>query len=124
MNPPNRRIMLGPQRPLTIQEVSKKVNVAKPTLRFWERKLPGVIVPLRTHGGQRRYTREHILVIEEIKKLKQDGLNLMEIKRELTNGTENPGEFSNAETIDILANQIAQMVKAKICRFLQENDQT
>ena len=116
--------MLGPQRPLTIQEVSKRVNVAKPTLRFWEKELPGVIVPLRTRGGQRRYTREHILVIEEIKKLKQDGLNLLEIKRELADGTENSGDFPKAETIDILANQIAQMVKAKICRFLQENDQT
>lgn len=54
---------------ISIQEVSVLLKVPKPTLRFWEKELDGILVPLRTDGGQRRYTVENITVIEEIKKL-------------------------------------------------------
>ena len=47
-------------------------SVSKHTLRFWEKTLNGVIVPLRTKGGQRRYTKYHLQIINEIKKQLKD----------------------------------------------------
>jgi len=41
---------------ISIQEISALLKVAKPTLRFWEKEFEGILVPLRTRGGQRRYT--------------------------------------------------------------------
>jgi len=41
------------ENPLSsIQEVSTFLNVPKPTLRFWEKELDGILVPSRTRGGQ------------------------------------------------------------------------
>ena len=62
------------EQAITIQKVSQKLDVPKPTLRFWEREFDGILVPLRTNGGQRRYAPEHISVIEEIKMLKKAGV--------------------------------------------------
>ncbi|MCK4728750.1 MAG: MerR family transcriptional regulator [Desulfobacterales bacterium] len=39
---------------LTIQEVSKRLKVPKPTLRFWEKELVGIIVLLSSNGRQRK----------------------------------------------------------------------
>jgi DNA-binding transcriptional MerR regulator len=74
------------EQAITIQQVSQKLDVPKPTLRFWEREFVGILVPLRTNGGQRRYAPEHISVIEEIKMLKKAGLSLVEIKRKMGKG--------------------------------------
>jgi DNA-binding transcriptional MerR regulator len=43
----------------TIQQLSEKLKISKPTLRFWEKELKNIIVPRRTGGGQRRYTRDN-----------------------------------------------------------------
>ena len=40
---------------LSIAEISNKLKIPKHTLRFWEKEFHGMIVPLRTQGGQRRY---------------------------------------------------------------------
>jgi UDP-N-acetylglucosamine 4,6-dehydratase len=66
---------------LSIQEVSDRLRVPKHTLRFWEKECQGLFEPLRTPGGQRRYTPEDISIIEEIKKLRKRGKGLAEIKR-------------------------------------------
>ena len=71
---------------LTIQQVSQKLDVPKPTLRFWEKEFEGILVPLRTNGRQRRYAPEHVAVIKEIKLLKKAGLSLIEIKRKMGKG--------------------------------------
>ena len=71
---------------ITIQQVSQRLNVPKPTLRFWEREFVGILAPLRTNGGQRRYAPEHVSIIEEIIMLKKAGLSLVEIKRKLGKG--------------------------------------
>ena len=42
-----------------------KAQVA--TLRFWEKELGEIIIPLRTPGGQRRYKETHISILEQIK---------------------------------------------------------
>ena len=105
----------------TIQQVSERVNLSKHTLRFWERELEGVIVPLRTKGGQRRYGIEHLLLIEEIKKMKNQGLSLFDIKRRYSND-QNRVNNNNLKslTIDQLADQIAEIVKSTLYHFFEE----
>jgi DNA-binding transcriptional MerR regulator len=103
---------------LTIQEVSKRSGVSTHTLRFWEKELEGVIVPERTKGGQRRYTVEHLLVIEEIKSLKSKGLSLTDVKRELNHRFNSDEEHYNNERVDVLANKIADIVRTTIFNFL------
>jgi DNA-binding transcriptional MerR regulator len=101
----------------TIQQLSKKLNIPKPTLRFWEKELEGLFVPLRTRGGQRRYTAEHVSTIEEIKKLKGEGMSLLDIKRVFHNNR--IGNISNRPRIDQLLNRITEVVKTEIANFLE-----
>ena len=68
---------------LSIQQLSTELNIPKPTLRFWEKEFEGILLPMRTNGGQRRYASEHISVIKKIRRLKKDGLSLIEIKKKL-----------------------------------------
>ena len=104
---------------MTIQEMSEKAGVTCHTLRFWERELEGLIVPLRTKGGQRRYTADHLAVIEEIKRFKTQGLSLPDIKTALEN-PENPIATSNSEShLDLLAERIHQVVRTTIYAFFE-----
>lgn len=108
----------------SIQQISAKLNVPKPTLRFWEKEFEGILQPLRTRGGQRRYTSEHIVIIEKINALKRTGMSLTEIKRKLANGsvaeTENrwPGN-ARIDRIDLLAEKVAEAVKLEVLSFFK-----
>ena len=102
---------------LTIQQISENLEVPRPTLRFWEKEFEGILVPLRTKGGQRRYTAEHIFVVKEIRTLKKAGLSLSEIKRKL--GDSNHGNNSGQEGIDLLAEKVAEVVKSEVLRFFE-----
>jgi DNA-binding transcriptional MerR regulator len=106
-------------KPLTIQEVSKRSRVPTHTLRFWEKELNGVIVPERTKGGQRRYNQEHILVIDEIKRLKEKGMSLTEISAELNHRHDSVEQFHNHRRADILADKVAEMVRSVIVNYLE-----
>jgi len=112
--------MATPIKMLTIQEVSIRAGISKHTLRFWERELNGVIVPLRTKGGQRRYTLEHFLVVEEIKRLKGKGYSLDDIKRDLNRRLNPEAEHYSHQGADALADRIAEMVRTAIFSFLEE----
>ena len=119
----------------SIQEVSVLLNVPKPTLRFWEKEFEGILVPLRTGGGQRRYTVENIAVIEEIKKLKRKGMSLPEIKRKLGKGQMSEaglrpiGAYApvgshmsgdeRTDRIDLLAARVAEVVRVGVNRFFE-----
>jgi len=104
---------------LTIQEVSKRSGVSTHTLRFWEKELEGIIVPVRTKGGQRRYTLEDLLVIEEIKSLKAKSLSLADIKRELNQRFNSDEEHYNHQRADVLANKIARNRSLRHLQFLE-----
>jgi DNA-binding transcriptional MerR regulator len=106
---------------LTIQEVSQRLGITTHTLRFWEKELEGLILPLRTKGGQRRYTLEHLFVIDEIKRLKNKGLSLANIKEELDNRYNSISREANHHKVDLLANRIAEIVKSTIQSFFQQN---
>ena len=101
----------------TIQQLSQKLKIPRPTLRFWEKELEGIIVPLRTRGGQRRYTMKQYIIIEEIKRLRDKGINLAEIKKEL-NKTHS-GAHSASKEIDQLAEKLASIVKAEVYNFFK-----
>ena len=110
-------------QPLTIQQVSEKLGVTKHTLRFWEKELPGIIVPYRTSGGQRRYTQDHISVILEIKRLRDKGLSLFDVRRVLQTNMLQSQKDSYPQSIDFLAEQIAQSVKSAVYRFFNNKSE-
>jgi len=103
----------------TIQQLSVKLNIPKPTLRFWEKELNRIIIPFRTQGGQRRYTAENLKVIEEINKLRKAGISIPGIRRALDNRSEPLNRTSNANNIEDLPEKIAEVVKNEIYKFLK-----
>ncbi len=107
------------ERTYTIREAGIRANVSTHTLRYWEKVLNGIVVPLRTRGGQRRYTADHLLLLSEIKRLKRKGFTLDQIRDELTlNSTpEKPGP--DPETVNHLADHIAETVRSTIHRFFK-----
>ncbi|MFC1534175.1 MerR family transcriptional regulator [Thermodesulfobacteriota bacterium] len=107
---------------LTIQQVSKRAKISKHTLRFWEKALDGIIMPLRTKGGQRRYKLEHLLIIEEVKSLKNKGLSLIEIQKYFRNKQNHGGNHLNSDHVDILANRVAEIVKSAIYNLFETGD--
>lgn len=112
----------------SIQQVSKKLNIPKPTLRFWEKEFEGMLQPLRTNGGQRRYTSQHISIVEEINALKMAGLSLAEIKRKLGRGLASESglqRWGDGPTvgIDILVEKVTEAVKAELLKFLMAKEE-
>lgn len=103
----------------TIQQLSEILNVPKPTLRFWEKELEGIVVPFRTPGGQRRYTTTHITILERIKALRDSGKSIPEIKDYFNNGLSNGNQIDNETAIDILTERIAELVKMEVSKFLK-----
>ncbi len=101
---------------LTIQQLSEILDVPKPTLRFWEKELKGIIVTSRTPGGQRRYTESHIPVFEKIKNLRNAGKSISQVKEYFNNGssiTKSP-----ESEIDMLTKRISDLVKMEVTKFL------
>jgi DNA-binding transcriptional MerR regulator len=107
------------QQGFSIQEVSRKLTIPKPSLRFWEKEFSDILVPLRTKGGQRRYTREHISMIEEIKKLRGMGVNLTEIHAHLMKNYRSGMDNLNQSNVDFLANRVAEVVRDEVYRFFE-----
>lgn len=112
----------------SIQQVSTKLNIPKPTLRFWEKEFEGLLQPLRTNGGQRRYTPEHVSIVENIKTLKKAGLSLVEIKKKLSRelkldiGTQRL-RVGPTIGIDILVERVTEAVKAELLKFLRTKEE-
>ena len=88
-----------------------------------EKELDGIIVPLRTSGGQRRYTQDHLSIIEEIKKMRDKGLSLLDVKRIFQNMNGPNYEEPNPQSIDFLAEQIAESVKSAIYQFFNNKNE-
>ena len=75
------------ERLYSIKETSELTDIPPHTLRLWERKIPGFLRPVRTEGGQRRYTGE---CLEKIRKLDYyvngKGLSLVGAQRMIEEG--------------------------------------
>ena len=102
----------------TIQQISRKLNIAKPTLRFWEKELDGIIVPSRTPGGQRRYTQEHLSIIQKINRMRKQGMSLSEINSKLNNRNPELTLPTNPVDFEILVERVTEVVKNEIYRML------
>lgn len=61
-------------RPVPISTASFLIGVETHTIRYWEREFGEFLNPVRTAGGQRRYRREDIEVLMEIKRLLKEEL--------------------------------------------------
>jgi DNA-binding transcriptional MerR regulator len=107
-------------RTFTIQEVSQRSALTKHTLRYWEKELEGILSPLRSKGGQRRYTQAHLFIIEEIKRLKKEGLRLADIKLRLAKVESADTGGLHSEKVEQLANRIAEIVRVAIHSFLEK----
>lgn len=59
-------------RAVSISLAAEITGVEVHTLRYWEKEFEGVLNPVRTPGGQRRYRAEDIQVVLELKKLLRD----------------------------------------------------
>ena len=94
----------------------------KHTLRYWEKEFQGILVPTRTEGGQRRYTTEHLEILEEIKLLKKEGKSIAEIRDKLQRDSEMKIDRSGSETIDLLAKRIAEVLRDEILNYLKVNE--
>jgi len=112
---------MNPQeQPVSIQHLSLKLEIPKSTLRFWEREFKGVLVPLRTAGGQRRYTDEHVSIIRKIRKLRGKGLSLPDIFGDLMRDRRKKMNDLNNSNIDFLANRVAEVVRDEVYRFFEK----
>lgn len=103
--------------PLTIQQVSHSLSVPKHTIRFWEKTFPDLVEPLRTVGGQRRYSDENVVVLTAIRNFRQKGLSLSQIKKRLTRGNSGTDEADEAVRIDLLARAVGQVLEAEASKM-------
>lgn len=104
---------------LSIQQISRKFDIPKSTIRFWEKELNGLIVPSRTSGGQRRYTVDNAAMIERIKDLRKKGICLAEIKRNLEYSENLPTRPLELGIIDRLADRLSEVIKSEVYQFLK-----
>ena len=103
----------------SIGQVSKLLNISCHTLRFWEKELGDIIVPLRTKGGQRRYTSKHVETIREIKRLRDNGLSLADVKARMNDQNSNKNN-KNLDIVDRVANEIAEIVRLALNSLLEK----
>ena len=104
---------------LSIQQISRKFDIPKSTIRFWEKELNGLIVPNRTSGGQRRYTVDNAAMIGRIKDLRKKGFCLAEIKRNLAFSENLSSRPLELENIDRLADRLSEVIKKEVYQFLK-----
>lgn len=110
------------RRHFTISQVSERLKIPKHTLLFWEKELNGLLAPLRTLGGQRRYTIENILILEEIKRQRENGLTLTEVVEKLTQNSKIEGPIPGK--IDLLAHRVALGVKTEVYNFFKNEKES
>lgn len=90
-----------------ISEAAKKVQVESHVLRYWEDELELPI--MRNEMGHRYYTEQDIKKLQEIKQLKEQGLQLKAIRTVLLQMPETSG----AKTEDFFMQQVSKTVEEK-----------
>lgn len=88
-----------------ISEAAKKVQVESHVLRYWEDELELPI--MRNEMGHRYYTEQDIRKLQEIKRLKEQGLQLKAIRTVLLQMPETSG----AKTEDFFMQQVSRTVE-------------
>ena len=104
----------------TIHQASQKCNLPKSTLRFWERRFSPFLNPIRSSGGQRRYSNKHLSIIDRIRVLKKQGFGLDEVHHALTQDQAAAVKPAAVVGLEHLADRVAGLVKQEVYRFLAE----
>ncbi|MDR1338334.1 MAG: MerR family transcriptional regulator [Rickettsiales bacterium] len=83
---------------LSINDVSKRLDVPAHTLRYWEKQFPAAIKPTTGAGGRRYYRTETVGALESIKNLLYNrGMTIAGVKKLLKDGNlPATGEFRAA----------------------------
>ncbi|MFW5836562.1 MAG: MerR family transcriptional regulator [Desulfovibrionaceae bacterium] len=90
-----------------IGQAAKLLDLKTYVLRFWESEFPQ-LEPLRTSSGQRLYTREHIDLLQRIKRLLYDeGLTIEGARRRI----EEEGQDRLREDIVRELNEIKRLLE-------------
>jgi|COG998Drversion2_1049125.scaffolds.fasta_scaffold17370_2 DNA-binding transcriptional MerR regulator len=103
---------------LTIQQISLKLDIPKSTLRFWEKELDGFIMPIRTSGGQRRYSLINLSLIGKVKEFRDMGMSLAEIKSKLQADNQLVVKKPSLDNFERLAERVAELIKKEVYNFL------
>ena len=100
-----------------ISEAAKKVQVESHVLRYWEEELQ---LPIkRNEMGHRCYTDQNIKQLQEIKELKEQGLQLKAIRTVLFKAPENREEDNQTET---RRDKLMDMVKDRVEEKTREKE--
>jgi DNA-binding transcriptional MerR regulator len=89
--------------------------------------LEGSFIPLRSRGGQRRYTNEHVTIIRKIQEFREQGKTLTEIKKALNLVENERRDDTDLKQIDRIANRIAEVIKEEVYSLFRKEmptDQT
>ena len=114
-------------RLMSIREVSALTGAPPHTLRFWEKQMPDVLMPERTPGGQRRYSRQTIERVRAIKRLSDEKrLSLASIRSRLSSDNEagKPAfdldrRVGAERAVDLIVDEVAGMLKEKLLDLLE-----
>ena len=68
---------------LPIGDLSRRIGVAVPTLRAWQQRY-GVLRPVRTAGGHRRYSEADVRRVLAVRDLVADGWTVKAAARQVT----------------------------------------
>jgi len=103
----------------TIKQVSEMTDTPPHTLRFWEKEFEGILTPMRTNGGQRRYSGKEISIIRRIKELKNQGISLDRIKKSLScEGSGGASTVSNV--LEDLVDRLTEIIRTEIYQSFRE----
>lgn len=73
---------------LSINEVSKRLDLPAHTLRYWEKQFPAAVKPTTGAGGRRYYRTETVAMLEVIKDLLYNrGMTIAGVKKMIKEGT-------------------------------------
>lgn len=111
-----------------ISDASKMVEVESHVLRYWEDELK---LPVkRNELGHRYYTEEDIMGFQEIKKLKEQGLQLKAIRMILKNGKliklpdiMRPADAVPRQDMEEKAKRLEYLMKKLIAEAVEESNQ-
>jgi DNA-binding transcriptional MerR regulator len=114
------RVSAHTGRLYSIKEASELTDVPSHTLRFWERKIPEFLQPVRTRGGQRRYGED---CLERIRQLdyyvNHKGLTLVGAQRMIEEGVE-PEKTAKQELLaKILADKRVRQAVDEIVELIR-----
>lgn len=84
---------------VSINEISKRLDIPAHTLRYWEKQFPTVVRPITGAGGRRYYRPDIVIKIEKIKfLLYTKGMTIAGVKRMIHDGTFSIEDFDENDS--------------------------